>query len=152
MKSYYMQLKDLVLPQIVSYATDLTKHDRKHLTYRKVDKLGFLYGFRPTGTDLFDLDWIEQGIREYEENPLSNENSYFAQKGLDALRRGEFNLNMIYSAAALRMNRNTQYAIGRNGVVELVSFERIAQEWDEYERQIIKRITEANASVVRSAI
>jgi hypothetical protein len=52
-KSYYLQLKEKVLPHLTHFKEDLTKHDKKALRgYKKA----FIHGARETGTDLFFMD------------------------------------------------------------------------------------------------
>lgn len=56
MKTYYMQIKDAVLPKLEYYQDDLLKHDRRAL---KTYQGEFIHASRDTGTDLILFDNID---------------------------------------------------------------------------------------------
>lgn len=117
LKTYFTDLKKLVLPQLINFKEDLTVHDKTMLSKYsfKNEKYGFLYGWRESGTDMFIVDDIVNSIKDIINNPLSNDNSYFKQSGIDKIRKNEFNLQDIYYIAAFKTNRNKNYLMGKSG-------------------------------------
>lgn len=75
----YQQLEKIVAPRLLNFKTDLTKHDYK--IFEVENYTGpFLYGFRPTGTDLLKL---RPRLLDYFPNPKQRE----ALSNLETLER-----------------------------------------------------------------
>ena len=66
-KSYYQQLKPIVLPYLEAYKDDFLKYDRECLTKKKPER--FILCFRNTGTDFVHLDkWDEMTREDIDDN------------------------------------------------------------------------------------
>jgi len=84
MQATYEQIKAKVLPQMETYLDDLVKHDAEILA----DYHGpFLYGYRPSGTDLLklqrweDYKFGETWTPEQQESCVSGAITYVIYKG-----------------------------------------------------------------------
>lgn len=66
-KTYYQQLKPIVLPHLEVYKDDFLKYDRERLTQKKPER--FILCFRNTGTDFVTLDnWQEMERKAIADN------------------------------------------------------------------------------------
>ena len=130
MKTYYQQLKPIVLSYLKHYQTDFTTHDRKNLLGYTGE---FYYAIRTSGTDLFRTDLLVKAI-----NSLISEQKtdYFTSKGLNELRDGKFSMNNSFSVyAILARQTNERFFIGQNGKVKEFPFPK-------FETLMRKRIAE----------
>ena len=57
MKTYYAQIKELVLPHVAFYREDITEHDKRNLRTYKGE---FIHAARNSGTDLVLFDNITE--------------------------------------------------------------------------------------------
>jgi hypothetical protein len=59
--SIYSELETIVMPYLLNFKEDLTRHDKKTLSEYSGP---FIYGYRPTGTNLFKLQ-PEETVKTY---------------------------------------------------------------------------------------
>ena len=119
MKTYYQQLKPIVLAHVQHYQTDFTVHDRKSL-HGYTGEL--YYAIRKTGTDLFRINTMLEAITN-----LLNEkpDNYFTSKGLGQLLTGNYSAFNGFSVnAILHRENNQRFFIGKDGKITEYPFQR----------------------------
>lgn len=128
-KSYYQQLKPVVLSYVEHFKTDFTVHDKKSLRGYKGE---FYYGIRKTGTDIF--------LYTRAGNALLNlinkkETDYFTSRGLRNIYDGviDFAQNHWLIYVLLERYQNDRFFIGKDDEVKEVSKE-------EFDRQLRAKV------------
>jgi hypothetical protein len=111
MKTYYEQIFKIVDPVLVSYRTDLTKHDRNTLTDYKGR---VLYAYRPSGTSLSCPDLFIEAFKEFlrdGKTDMLNEKSHIA------ILDGSFKYSDTLSAHSVVYNwgEDTRHLYGEKG-------------------------------------
>ena len=128
-KSYYIQVKELALPLMESYQSDLLKHDRRELAGYMGD---FIHVTRPSGTELYTS---ERYYDITQLNPDEYHQYIFGKvKGSELLKHHHEGNIEIFNCNTYK-DTSYQFLHGRNGVVKVISRERSIDILDQWYKQ-----------------
>lgn len=132
-KSYYQQLKPVVLSYVEHFKTDFTVHDKKSLRGYKGE---FYYGIRKTRTDIFLYTKAAEALFSLLNK---NEVSYFTSKGLKSLYDGTTDIAVDHFLVycLLQRRENDRFFIGKHMEIKETSK-------DEFNKQLTAKVKVIN--------